>query len=380
MTTLIKTWQSLILVLISATLVLFTATGFVAQAEPSRWFTEWSVPTPNSEPLHILSVTDDTIYFTERLGGNLGRLNPSNNSITEWAVGGSPHFLILGRNSILYADQAGKIGKFNPGTNKVTFWSIPNGEPLHLVQAGNFLYFTDFGNSGSIGRLNLSNGQLRQWAIPTGTTRDLPNGIDTDMSGRYIAFMGDAKLGILDTATGTFRQWLQPGLAIPSAGHVKFFGRYVFFGGNLSGGAISRLNTVTNTIRSWKLPTYTGIGDIDVESDSDHGVILDFVENNGNNVGRLNTAQDGVESTVAPTITTVTPIDTTTLSSTITALKVSTTVVPTRINVIGVSTGPFVEWPIPTVGSTPGGLDKFPDGGLIFTERDGNKIGLMTKE
>lgn len=375
MTTLRKTWHSLTFVSLSVTLVLFTATGSVAQAEPSRWFTEWSVPTSASEPLHVLSVTDDTIYFTERQSGKLGRLNPSDNSITEWTVGGFPHFLILGRNGILYADQAGRIGKFNPGANQVTFWPIPNGIPLHLAQVGNRLYFTDQGLGGRIGRLNLSNGKLRQWAIPTG---DFPNGIDTDMSGRYIAFLGVTKLGILDTATGTFRQWPQPGLATVGNGHVNFLGRYVFFGSNTPGGPISRLNTATNTIRSWILPTSSGIGDIGIEPDTDHGVILDFVENDGNNIGHLNTANDGVDSIVAPLVATVTPVDTITLPYPIMVSKVSTTVTPVRTEVIGVRTGPFVEWAIPTAASFPGGLDELPDGGLIFTERVGNKIGLMS--
>jgi hypothetical protein len=60
--------------------------------------------------------------------------------------------------------------------------------------------------------------------------------------------------------------------------------------------------------------------------------------------------------------------------------RVDTPVAPVSTVVPGVRSGGFVEWTIPTANSLPGGLSQSEDNALLFTERTGNKIGLLRLE
>jgi streptogramin lyase len=351
------------------------SSGSTAQAQSSRWFTEWTVPTGASEPLFARPVTDDTVFFTERLAGKLGRLNPETNAITEWTVFGFPHDLTFGFGGVFFANQSGFIGKLMPGTSQVTYWPVALGIPEHLKLAGNTVWFTDA--AGRIGRLNLLSGALRLWSIPGS---DPANGIDIDRTGRFIAFLGVTNVGILDTATNTFYQWAEPVSVTPGTnGHVQFSGKYLFFASN-NPTPLNRLNPVTNIVRSWALPAASGIGDLSVRQDEDTedaSATVDFTESIGK-IATFDTDAPGVDAPETPTVTPVVPVDSVVTPSTFGVSKTNTTVTPVRTLVTGVRTGEFVEWAVPTAGSLPGGISRLEDEGLLFTERTGNKIGLLS--
>jgi streptogramin lyase len=350
----------------------FLASGSVAQAQ-TRWLTEWTSPTAGSEPLFAKAVTDDAVFFTERSAGKLGRLNPGTNLISEWTVFGLPHDLIFGQGAIFFANQSALIGKFAPGTGQLTYWQIPGTQPQHLELVGNIVWFTD--GSGSIGRLNLVTGAVRLWPIPGS---DPPNGIDIDRSGRFIGFLGVTNAGILDTVTNTFSQWPQPGNP-GTTGHVQFSGKYLFFGSN-NPTPLNRLNPVTNTVRSWALPTPSGIGDLTVwrDDDDEDGVRnVDLTESVGK-VATFDTDTPGIDQVEAPSVHVVVPVD-----STVTPIpfgviaRTDTTVVPVRTLVHGVRTGEFVEWAVPTVNPLLGGIFRLDEHAILFTERTGNKVGIL---
>lgn len=71
------------------------------------------------------------------------------------------------------------------------------------------------------------------------------------------------------------------------------------------------------------------------------------------------------------------PVTTLVAPSETTVIPTSTPITPVTIVVAGVTTGGFTEWQIPTPASAPNRIRRMLGGGVVFTERFGNKIGLL---
>lgn len=145
-----------------------------------------TVPTAASTPTGIATSSDGGIWFTERDGNKIGRLDPVTSNIVEFAIptaNSQPQDIASGGN-VLYFTEAGanKIGKIDLNGN-ITEYAIPtaNSQPRGItVAADGSVYFTQF-NSGKIGRLDPVAGTIVEFALPTGS--GAPFGITTDISG-----------------------------------------------------------------------------------------------------------------------------------------------------------------------------------------------------
>jgi hypothetical protein len=80
---------------------------------------------------------------------------------------------------------------------------------------------------------------------------------------------------------------------------------------------------------------------------------------------------------VTPIVTPETPVTTLVVPVTRSLTPVVTKVTPVITKVTGVVTGGFIEWAVPTLLSGPGGVATLGDDILLFTERSGNKIGVL---
>jgi streptogramin lyase len=99
----------------------------------------------------------------------------------------------------------------------------------------------------------------------------------------------------------------------------------------------------------------------------------------GNNVSVLDTSKQAPSftTTVTPVTTSETPVSTTVTPTSRTLTPTVTKVQPTVAQKVNpVVAGGFAEWAIPTTDSGPGGIAAI-DGILLFTERAGNKVGLL---
>lgn len=100
--------------------------------------TEYSIPTPHSDPTGICAASDNSIWFTEQKGKNIGRL-PMGASITEYPLTNSmtPNQVIQGVDGNFYfTDTAGnRIGQFMPRSHHVNYFGIPtkNSEPTAMT-------------------------------------------------------------------------------------------------------------------------------------------------------------------------------------------------------------------------------------------------------
>ena len=399
-------WNLAVLVLTCAFMCLF-ATG-PAQAENARTFTEWRIPTANSEPLLVLPVSDDTVYFTERVAGKIGKLNLRGNTITEWTLPQTiagfadayPHDLIQIGKRIFFCEQrnffpsTGAIGALNPATGQLTEWQIASTVfpvPEHLLQSGQFVYFTE-SYSDRIGRLNPNTNALREWALPFGPGVFNLNGLVADEKAGDLWFVEVIanRIARLHVATNSLTEWQLP-IVVAGLNHAYVHGQYVYFSDGL-GNTIFRLNPATNIIRVWTDPTTAPakIGGLSIAgSGGEHGehffnankpVRIYFGENAGNNIGAFTTTRaPSADYLVQPISTPITPVDGTSVVVTSTAPKTVTLVVPVTTAVPRVRIGAFTFWPIPTANAGFGEFTSFEDGGLFFTERTGNKVALFTK-
>jgi streptogramin lyase len=213
-------------------------------------FTQYKVPTANSEPRYITVGSDSNLWFTEgnefftpnpdpNTGGTfhtqIGRITPAG-KITEFRVDGCQCFLndiVQGPNDVLYiTTNSNLLVSITAAGTVQPFIETPFSVGDSLARRGDDLWINDF-NTGSIWRYNITNDAFTEF--PTGGTPvdvaiDLndPNGIvwftGTDAN-------GEGQIGRLDPATGTITATPVTGstpghMAIASDGTVWFTDRF----------------------------------------------------------------------------------------------------------------------------------------------------------
>jgi virginiamycin B lyase len=196
----------------------------------SNQITEWKTanksnaavappPIANSSSQSVRSVAFDpstgNIYFSEGNTNKIGRLVPSNSTITEWTIPLYP--VNIGIKNIQYdpksnavyfsAGNQNKISRLIPSSNTITEWTVPSSGNIIDIKLGfDGLYFAE-GNTNKIGRFVPDSNTITEWSIPATTTR--VNGIAFDPSTGNIYFSegNTNKIGRLVPSVGAFTEW-----------------------------------------------------------------------------------------------------------------------------------------------------------------------------
>ncbi len=181
-------------------------------------FRELRPPTPNSGPHGIAVSPGDVIWFTEERAGKIGRVDPVNFEITEYTVptpNASPHTPIYdGRGAIWFTEQTGnRIGRLNIATGAIEEFVIPtpNSGPYGIIAdaQGNAWFCAFGGGSNRIGKVDAQTGQITEYATPTANSGPRRPWIDS--RGRiWITENRGNKLALFDPATERFREWDTP--------------------------------------------------------------------------------------------------------------------------------------------------------------------------
>jgi virginiamycin B lyase len=224
-----------------------------AQAAPSLFkFTQYKVPTANSEPRYVTPGSDGNLWFTEGAdfftpnadpdtGGTfhnqIGRITPTG-EITEFRVEGCQCFLndiVQGPGGVLYYTTnnqgLGRIttdGEVLPEVVPGNFSAIGGGVAAH----GNDVWYTDF-NTDSLWRYsvdpeNPNSGQFTQFEVPTPGADPLDVAVASDGT---VWFSGSGAIRSLDPQSGAFTETPVTGssprhIAIASDGKVWFTDRF----------------------------------------------------------------------------------------------------------------------------------------------------------
>ena len=238
---------ALVFALVAGLAIVLGAMLSTARAADLFRFTQYKVPTTNSEPRYVTVGSDRNLWFTEgnefftpnpdpNSGGTfhtqIGRITPAGN-IDEFRVDGCQCFLndiVQGPNNILYiTTNSNLLVSITTAGTVQPFIETPFTVGDSLARRGDDLWINDF-NTGSIWRYNITNDAFTEF--PTGGT---PVDVAVDAQG-IVWFTGtdangDGQIGRLDPATGAITATpvtgSDPGhIAIASDGKVWFTDRF----------------------------------------------------------------------------------------------------------------------------------------------------------
>ena len=378
--------------LFAVTVIMLALISFAVRvrAQSTRTFTEWSLPSATNCPFNVFASSRDVIYFTEsRCNGNpgqVGKLDASINTVTEWTGGGAviPQGLIVLGDRIAFADGGtNTIDLFNPKTNNLMSWSVPSSGALNLVAVGTQIFFTEL-NASKIGRLNLLTNELTEWTLPGGSSGPLGIARTEDGSEIWFTTLSGAQVELLDPDDGRFEQWTLPSsvlghhvqhIAVSERGHAFFVDDF--------SGSVNELDRETNVLTSWTAPFPPApVVDLLVRDNGENEwegdqFRIEFTDSNGR-IGRLLTAlQMGTQTTLSPNSVNISPLVTVVTPSLSTLAPTSSVITPAVTSVTGVTTGGFEEWLVPTTNSDTYAIGRLPGGGVVFSEANRNKIGTL---
>lgn len=232
---------------------------------------EIEVPTPDSEPSDIVAGPDGAIWFTEFRASQIGRLDLTTGTITEFPIPNTdlffdiftqtfttstgPRGITVGPDGNLWFAQfnASRIGRITP-EGQVTQFPTPtaNSRPVGITAGpdGNVWFTEPVGNR--IGRITPA-GVITEYPLSVPMSR--PIGITAGLDGAlwFAEYLGD-KIGRIDPATGDITETV-----VPTAGSGPNFidvgpDGALWFTESFAN-QIGRLDPVTGTITEFPIPT-----------------------------------------------------------------------------------------------------------------------------
>jgi len=176
----------------------FTETGAIARITQEGVITEYTIPTPGSDPRGITNGSDGNIWFTEYGASKIGRITPSG-VITEFATptpSSYPDGITYGDYGTLWFTEAGGNAVARITTSgDIKEFPLPTAAAFpHAIKAYfNNLWFTEPG-ANQIGAISLQSGQITEYPIPT------PNSIPWDIAaidGVWFTERGANQVGLI---------------------------------------------------------------------------------------------------------------------------------------------------------------------------------------
>ena len=272
------------------------AANKLARLDPtSNNFTEWNIPTPNSQPLNVFvklvnvsNVNVPQVFFTEYASNKIARFDTSSNNFTEWQLSGgsNPVGIYVDENNDIWFTESGRdiIGRIRPTTGNLTEWTLPGatttpGSPslkpwgiyIRVVTtpfagSNRFVWFTESSNN-KVGRLEANSDRLTLWDLnslglgsyqPTeitfGVVNTLPVAIFADANSNKISILGN------DTGGGSlYRESSIPTNAAKPAGVTFDSSRNAVWFAENNAGNIANLNTTSVFVGQLLTATYCTI-------------------------------------------------------------------------------------------------------------------------
>jgi streptogramin lyase len=200
-----------------------------------------------------------SIWFADRGNARIGTLNArgviTDHDIPAGSVGAAvPQSLVITRRFVWFADQTNnRIGRYNRGSGAFRFYAVPTdgSDPLGLVKGhdGDF-YFVER-NAAKVGRLDPATGTVREWTLPSGA---FPNRLAVDPSGNvWFTELSANSLGRINTH-GHLRQFHVAGGPVGLTYHHGELYTPLY-----SVGKLAEVNLRGHLVRRWTLPHATGV-------------------------------------------------------------------------------------------------------------------------
>jgi len=259
-------------------------------------FSEWTIPTPNSQPHCVVSDSRGRIWFAAIGANQVGMFDPATEQFRELrppTANSGPHGIALGLDDAIWftEQRANKIGRIDPETFQITEYELPNpnsGPHTPIYDGRGGLWFTEQ-TGNRIGRLNVRTGQIEEFAIPTPNSG--PYGIIADAAGNawFCSFGGGSnRIGRVDAQTGRVTEYATP---TPNSGPrrpwIDSRGR-IWLTEN-RGNKLAVFDPATERFREWDTPSPNG---------QPYGVVIDrndqvwYNEFNANTMVRFDPATE----------------------------------------------------------------------------------------
>jgi virginiamycin B lyase len=197
------------------------STGLIGKLDPRTGnVTEYNMPDPEVKDPHTLNFDQSGIlWFTAQNANVMGRLDPKTGEIKiikSLTANSRPYGLQINSKGVpvIVLFGTNKVATIDPKTLAVKEYPLPNAaaRPRRLALADdNTVYYSDFAR-GFLGRLDLSNGQVKEWASPSGP-QSQPYGIAFAKGAVWYneSFAKPNTLVKFDPKTEKFQTWPFPG-------------------------------------------------------------------------------------------------------------------------------------------------------------------------
>lgn len=227
---------------------------------------DYPIPTANSFPIGIVVGPDDNVWFTEKDGHKIGKLDTKSNVITEYptpTANSGPVGIAVGPDKNIWFTEAdaNKIGKLDPDNpQNIQEFTVPTSgsSPLYITSGPDgALWFAEV-LGHKIGRIDPRNSTITEFS--TKTPRSGPACIITGPDNAlWVSLLNADKIARFDTKTSTFTDEIPvnskkngprtgPGILVNAPdGNIWFTEMY--------GNQIARLNIKNKQIHEFTAPS-----------------------------------------------------------------------------------------------------------------------------
>ncbi len=356
--------------------------------------TEWTIPTPDSQPTGLaLDPSGKCCWFVESAGNKVAHLDPSTNSFREWAIptpSSSPTSLALavisGSPVVLGTESAkNNVFVFFPSTGIFKEYNLPEDpRPKYIsiepAEKQIRAWFTNL-NGNSIGEIvydtDSGTAELYRLTLPAGAG----GGAEGVHAGPGVIWLaGVSAIVNWDIAASQFTTWAIPSHPSNQAAFVDVDQLGQVWYTSTSPGGTGTANYVgvlrnDNTYTEWQVPTVSA----DAQIISINPVTQNpWIAEGADKIAELDPSTGGIITNSQPTTTRSSLIRGELFTYVAGPMLPSTaTVTPTSSTPATLSAEPFTEWMLPA-GSRPHDLVVDASGDAWALESSANKVARIS--
>ena len=256
-------------------------------------FTQFDIPTRDSQPHNVFAAQNGELWFAERAERKIGHLDPQTGQFREFPIPdgiGLPRPVVEDKQGIIWWGAGRTLAKMDPQTGQWKLYPHPEGYAgSHTIVIGRDgkVYMTNNQSEdrAAIISFNPQTETFKQYPIETKHAR--PYGIAVDSHNHiWFCYMGGHKIGMLDPTTEEIKEYSTP---TPHSGPrrpaVDRDDNIWFVEYNTS--KLGRLDHDTGIITEWDIPTANSAP---YELAVDPRGIVWFSEFGANKLGRFDPA------------------------------------------------------------------------------------------
>jgi len=230
-------------------------------------FKEYTLKTQRTGPHGLAEDRDGNIWFTGNSAGLIGKLDPRTGEVTEYKMPDpavkDPQTLNFDQSGILWftAQNANVMGRLDPKTGEIKIIKslTPNSRPygLHINSKGVPVVVL-FGTN-NVASIDPSTLAVKEYTLPDAASRPRRLALASDTLVYYSDY-ARGFLGRLDLSTGQVKEWASPSGPQSQPYGIAFSRGAVWYNeSNAKPNTIVRFDPATEKFQSWPIP---GGGDI----------------------------------------------------------------------------------------------------------------------